>query len=212
MLTDILQVIGLATLSLGTIHESDGVQQHSFWLRNDAAYNVTLMQGYTSCGCTTIDFEKDAVVAPGDSAMVTLRFNPRGKSGDFLETATIAYLPTDSVSILDPSKVKRVQMELEGECVPSDESLMRQFPISINENLSASKARFDVGVMKPGATRTVYVAVLHRNDSNKKETFPVTFSVTDKTPKGVQHVERVIEIEDNGQKVPFTVVIDVLVK
>lgn len=212
MLTDILHVIGLATMSLGTIHESEGVQQHSFWLRNDASYSVTLMQGYTSCGCTTIDFEKGAIVVPGDSTQVTLRFNPQGKSGDFLETATVAYMPTDSVSILEPSKAKRVQMELEGECVPSDESLLRQFPISINENLSVSKARFDIGVMKPGATRTVYVAVLHRNDNNRKESFPVTFSVTDKTAKGIQHVEHVIEITDKGKRVPFTVVLDVLVK
>ena len=35
LIADTLVVIGLATASLGTIQETGGVQEHTFWLRND---------------------------------------------------------------------------------------------------------------------------------------------------------------------------------
>ena len=58
LVADTLVVIGLSAISLGTIHEADGVQQRTFWLRNAGQEAVALQQGYTSCGCTTIDFAK----------------------------------------------------------------------------------------------------------------------------------------------------------
>ena len=63
LLADTLVYIGLAVLPLGTINESDGVQERTFWLRNDGTEAVTLYQGYTSCGCTTIDFAKDTEIS-----------------------------------------------------------------------------------------------------------------------------------------------------
>lgn len=91
LLVDSLVVVGLATVSLGTIQEADGVKEHSFWLRNAGQEAVVLHQGYTSCGCTTIHFDKVRQLAPGDSSKVTLRFNPRGKGGEFHEMGTIEY-------------------------------------------------------------------------------------------------------------------------
>ena len=88
LLTDTLIVIGMATVSLGTINEADGLQERTFWLRNNGTEAVTLVQGYTSCGCTTIQFDKEQSIAPGDSSAVTLRFNPQGKGGEFEELAS----------------------------------------------------------------------------------------------------------------------------
>lgn len=208
-----LVVIGLSTILLGTIREADGVQQHAFWLRNDGTHAVTLMQGYTSCGCTTIDFERGLCVAPGDSTCVTLSFDPRGKSDEFLEVGTIAYLPTDSVEIAPATQRHRVQMALEGECIASDESLLRQHPIPITDYLRLSKARFDIGVMRQGAKRTVNVSVLHRDEGDRREPFSITFEVTADMPKGLQHVERMLTTHDaTGAEVTFAVILDVLVK
>ena len=76
LVADTLVAIGLATVSLGTIQEADGPQERTFWLRNDGTESVALVQGYTSCGCTTIQFTKDEPVAVGDSTSVVLHFNP----------------------------------------------------------------------------------------------------------------------------------------
>ena len=70
LVTDTLVAISFATVSLGTIQEADGVQERTFWLRNDGTEAVALVQGYTSCGCTTIHFTKDEPIAVGDSTSV----------------------------------------------------------------------------------------------------------------------------------------------
>lgn len=212
MITDILRVIGFSTLALGIVHEADGIQQKTFWLHNEGTEAVTLTQGYTSCGCTTIEFAKGENLLPGDSTAVVLRFNPRGKVGEFTEIATVAYLPTDSVSVLPASKSRKVQMSLEGECIPSDETLARQYPIVISPNLRLSTSRFDIGVMKVGTSRTRNVSVLHLDDANRKETIPITFSVTPDTPKGLQHIEHVLSTHDTTGKVDFKIILDVIVK
>jgi hypothetical protein len=197
MMLDSLIVIGLATISLGNIQEADGVKEHTFWLRNCGNQKVMLAQGYTSCGCTTIHFEKDKAVAPGDSTAVTLRFNPRGKGGEFEEVGTIVY----------GQKHKRLQMSLIGHCITSEETLLRQFPIRVSDTLRLSTNRFDLGIMHQGETKERTVVVLHRN-KNQTSMAPIRFTVDAKTPKGLQHI--VYPIKVGGQQVNIT--LDVLVK
>ena len=98
LVADSLIVIGLATISLGTIQEADGVQERTFWLLNTGTESVALHQGYTSCGCTTILFSKDTFVSPGDSTAVTLRFNPKAKVESLKKLAPSSMAKTASVS------------------------------------------------------------------------------------------------------------------
>ena len=202
LLIDSLVVLGLATVSLGTIHEADGVQTRSFWLRNDGTEAVTLVQGYTSCGCTTIQFDKDQPIAVGDSTCVTLRFNPQGKGGEFEETGTIVY----------GSNRKRIQVSMIGTCITSEETLMRQFPIRISDDLRLSTNRFDLGIMHIGETKERGVVILHRKEGNRQERIPVKFAVDAKTPKGLQHIPYQIETKVKGKKQILTITIDVLIK
>lgn len=194
---DTLVVIGLATISLGTIHEADGPQERTFWLRNTGSEAVALTQGYTSCGCTTIHFDKTKTLAPGDSSKVTLRFNPRGKGGEFEEVGTIEY----------GAQRKRVSLALTGTCVTSEETLLRQFPIHISDSLRLSTNRFDLGIMHVGETKERSVVVLHRND-NRQERIPIRFSVDAKTSKGLQHIAHPLKVG----KETITITLDVLVK
>lgn len=204
---DTLVVLGLATVSLGTIQEADGIREHSFWLRNAGQEAVTLQQGYTSCGCTTISFAKDKSIAPGDSTCVTLRFNPQGKGGDFEETGTIVYaLPTPLTS------QKRVNVSLVGTCITSEETLLRQFPIRISDAIRLSANRFDLGIMHVGETKERGIVILHRDNNNRQERIPVTFTVDAKTPKGLQHIAHPVETMVNNKAVTFTVIFDVMVK
>lgn len=198
MVLDSLIVIGLATISLGTVKEADGVKEHTFWLLNTGHEAVSINQGYTSCGCTTIHFAKGDTIAPGDSTAVTLRFNPRGKGGEFYETGTVEY----------GENKKRVNIALEGNCITSEETLLRQFPIIINKHIRLSTNRFDLGIMKNGDTKERNVVVLYCNQNNRQEVIPIRFTVDDRTPKGLQHTAYPIEVQ--GKKVNIT--LDVLVK
>lgn len=198
---DSLIVIGFAVVSLGTIQESDGMQERKFWLRNVGTEAVSLVQGYTSCHCTTIGFPKDSVVASGDSTYVTLRFNPQGKGGDFYESGTVVY----------GDNRKRLTLALEGTCITSEETLLRQFPISINERLRLSSNRFDLGHMHVGEKKERNVVILHR-DSNLQERITIGFVPDENTPKGLQHVVRRINIADGEEAISVDIILDVIVK
>lgn len=202
MLIDKLVHLGLATISLGTIHEADGVQERSFWLRNDGDTSVALVQGYTSCGCTTIRFDKDKMLSPGDSTCVWLAFNPRGKGGEFYESGTIVY----------GTQRQRIEMAMDGVCITSEETLKRQFPVRISDNIRITTDRFDLGVMNVGASRQLNIVVLHCDDSNRKEQIPIMFVVKPDMNKGVNHIAYPIVIDDNGKKKKITITLDVVIR
>lgn len=222
---DSLIVIGLATVSLGTIHESDGMQERRFWLRNTGAEQVRLRQGYTSCGCTTIEFPRDSVVAAGDSACITLRFNPRGKGGEFLETGTVVY----------GENRRRLNISLVGTCVTSEETLLRQFPVSVNEHLRLSADHFDLGRLRVGDTCQRTLVLLHRDQGKRlrvgetsakrlstngaqegsgirRELVPINYTVPQGMTHGLHHVNYSVQTEVDGKRCTFTVILDLFVE
>lgn len=202
LLADTLVVLGLATVNLGVIQEADGPREHTFWLQNAGSRSVTLQQGYTSCGCTTIRFDRQGVVASGDSTAVTLRFNPRGKGGEFHEIGTIVY----------GTAKKRINISLTGKCITSEETLLRQFPVRINDKLRLSANRFDVGIMHVGESKERNVVVLHRDDHDRQERIPVRLTIDNKTPKGLQHLVLYIKTQTKGRQQSLPVTFDVIVK
>ncbi|MBR1548578.1 MAG: DUF1573 domain-containing protein [Prevotella sp.] len=199
---DTLIVVGLATINMGTIQEANGPQQRTFCLRNAGTSAVTLHEGYTSCGCTTIHFAKGRTLAVGDTAHVTLRFNPRGKGGEFEETGTIVY----------GRQKKRANIALVGTCITSEETLMRQFPIRISDQLRLSTDRFDLGYMRVGESKERTVVVLHRDEQNRKERIPIRFTADSSTLKGLQHIPYKIKTKSKGKTQELTVVLDVIIK
>lgn len=200
-----LVVAGLSVLNIGTIKEADGIVDRSFWLRNDGQEAVVLLQGYTSCGCTTVEFAKDQWLQPGDSTQVSLHFNPRGKGGEFYESATIGY----STAIDGPRQ--RVQMALEGECITSEETLMKQYPVKVAEGLRISRDTFNLGFMNLGQQKEVYVAVLHQSEHNRVESIPVKITI-EGVEKGEQQLKQTLTITHNGKPQNITIKFDVIVK
>ena len=212
---DSLIVIGLATVSLGTIQEADGVQEHTFLLRNTGNQPVAITQTYTSCHCTSIEAPRQLEGLKEDS--VTLRFNPQGKGGDFEETATIIYKPLSA----GEGKGKTLQLSLEGTCITSEETLLRQFPIRVSDSLRLSTDHFDLGIMHVGETKQRTVVLLHRNDGDRQEPVTVTFTPSVGTPKGLQHINYpLFPINNTRQDLPsigeteggLTIRLDVLIK
>ncbi len=202
LIADTLVVIGLATASLGTIQETGGVQEHTFWLRNDGTEAVTLQQGYTSCECTTIEYDRYAQVQPGDSSQVVLRFNPQGRGGNFTVTGTVVY-GTDR---------KRVKLAMTGNSILSEETLKMRYPVVVSENLRLSTDRFDLGVMHPGETKERNVVVLHRDENDRTEGLTITYTPDDKTPKGLQHIPYQVITKENEKETKLTITLDVLIK
>lgn len=199
---DTLVTIGLATLSLGTIKESDGKVEREFWLRNAGTGPVTLVQGYTSCGCVKLTFPLGETIQPGDSVRTVLDFDPKGKGGEFYERGTIVY----------GKSRKRVELVMEGECITSEETLLRQFPVRINDDLRLSADHFDLGVMTAGETKSRNVVVLHRDENNRKECISVSVEADGSLAKGVHRIKRLIDTIYKNKKTTFEVKFDILIK
>lgn len=202
LVADTLVVIGLATVSLGTIQETGGLQEHTYWLINDGQQAVMLQQGYTSCECTAIEFDRYAQVQPGDSTPVTLRFNPQGRGGEFTVTGTVVY----------GTERKRVKLAMTGTSMLSEETLMRRFPVEVSENLRLSTDRFDLGVMHPGESKERSVVVLHRDENDRTESLTISYTPDDKTPKGLQHIPYAVTTSEQGKQRQLTITLDVMIK
>lgn len=202
LVADTLVVIGLATASLGTIQETGGVQEHTYWLRNDGQETVMLQQGYTSCECTTIEFDRYAQVQPGDSTLVTLRFNPQGRGGEFNVTGTVVY----------GTERKRVKLAMTGNSILSEETLMRRYPIAVSDNLRLSTDRFDLGIMHPGETKERSVVVLHRDENDRTETLSISYTPDAKAPRGLQHIPYTVTTTEQGKERQLTITLDVMIK
>lgn len=178
------------------------MRQESFYLRNDGTDAVAMTQGYTSCGCTTIAYPKDSLLAPGDSARVTLRFNPQGKGGEFYERGVVVY----------GTGRQSVELVMEGECITSEETLLRQFPIRIADSLRINTGRFDLGTMVQGTARKLHVAILHRDEADRQETLPITFVADESYGTGLQHIALPLETQAKHGLATFSVTIDVVIK
>ena len=190
----------MATVSLGTIQEADGIQQRTFVVRNDGSKAVSLRQGYTSCGCTQIFFAKDRVLQSRDTAHVVLLFNPRGKGGEFHEVGTLVY----------GQQRKRVQLTLTGNCVTSEETLLRQFPIRITDDLRLSVNRFDLGRMHVGDTKERTVVILHRDEGDRRERITIRYTADSKA-KGLQHISYPFETVSKGRKQQLIIKLDLFI-
>ncbi|MBQ9217187.1 MAG: DUF1573 domain-containing protein [Muribaculaceae bacterium] len=199
LLTDTLVVIGLASATLGTIPEDGGPMEQSYWLRNDGANAVTLVQGYTSCECTTMEFDLGEQVQPGDSTRVVLRFDPQGRSGEFVQSGTVIY----------GSERKRVRLELTGKCALSEATLLKRFPVKAEHHVRLSANRFDLGAMHPGERKERTVAVLHRDLDDYQELMTVTFVADEKMSKGIQQIAYPLVINDGDRQQTVTIMLDV---
>jgi beta-fructofuranosidase len=96
---------------------------------------------------------------------------------------------------------KRLSVSLTGNCITSEETLLKQFPIRVNDHIRLSTNRFDLGRMRKGESKERGVVVLY-SDTKRQERIPVRFTVDSKTPKGLQHIAYPLEIK--GKKVMIT--------
>lgn len=175
---DSLIVIGLSTVSLGTIKEADGRQEREFWLRNAGTEAVDIVQGYTSCGCVKLQFPLGETILPNDSVRTVLSFDPKGKGGEFYERGIFVY----------GQSRKRLSVAVEGVCVTSEETLMCQFPVRINDDIRISTDHFDLGRVNIGEERVVNVVVLHRDENDRREILPVILKPSADLSLGVHRV------------------------
>ncbi len=81
---------GGTVYDFGRISESGGAVAHRFVFENTGADTLGIISAKSRCGCTTATHTTRAI-APGDTASVTVRFNPSGRDGDFKQRVIVRF-------------------------------------------------------------------------------------------------------------------------
>lgn len=72
----------------GNVPEKGGKITATFRFVNTGDAPLLILSATASCGCTSPSF-RDAPVEPGDTSVVTVKYNPDGRPGEFIKTIVV---------------------------------------------------------------------------------------------------------------------------
>lgn len=143
-----------ATHNFGAFHEDDGEVVCQFRFVNTGDEPLTVLSARASCGCTQPSYPREAV-APGDTAAISVAYNPAGRPGRFRKTVTIETNAADSKS----------RLTITGVVIGASESVAGRYPVDKGA-LQLRNAEVIFGQVKRPHLKTVFAeAYNHTTDS-----------------------------------------------
>ena len=130
----------------GVIREQDGKAHCQLRVKNTGTEPLLIVKVQVGCGCTGIDYPEQPIM-PGDTATVSLSYNPSGRPGQFTKQAII-FTNTDT---------KRTILEISGNVIPTDATLDKEYPIKAG-NLRISQRDIPFGELIKGKGSTQYLS------------------------------------------------------
>lgn len=130
----------------GVFHEKDGKVRCQMRVTNTGSAPLLIVKAQAGCGCTGIDYPEEPIM-PGDTATVSLSYNPSGRPGQFTKQAII-FTNTDT---------KRTILEISGNVIPTDATLNKEYPIKAG-NLRISQRDIPFGELIKGKGSTQYLS------------------------------------------------------
>lgn len=128
----------------GAFNESAGKVTARFTLRNTGDKTLVVTGARANCGCTTPVLSAD-IVEPGDSATLTVSYDPEGRPGRFEKKI---YVDTNA----DP---KRSTLTISGVSIGSSATLDARFPVEVGSLRLAHPAAL-LGKIKRGHVKSVF--------------------------------------------------------
>lgn len=111
----------------GVIQEINGTVKHTFLFKNSGSQPVAISNVSAWCGCTVVDYVKKPVRS-GESAEVTVTFNPSHRSGKF----------SKEVVVLTDNGKEYSRIWVKGEVVPFQHPVTEDYPYAYGEGLYMS--------------------------------------------------------------------------
>ena len=133
----------------GVIRESDGKVTCRMRLVNTGDSALVITQVRTSCGCTASDFPRQPV-APGDTAAVTVTYNPDNRPGAFEKNL---FVYTNGLP-------QRSQLTIKGQVIAREQTLDTQYPDAIGP-LRLEAASLPLGKVNRPKRRTAHMTVFN---------------------------------------------------
>lgn len=113
------QIVWLSTVhNFGAFDEDQGTVSCEFKFVNIGDEPVTVLAARASCGCTQPAYPREAV-APGDTAVITVAYNPEGRPGRFSKT----------VSVETSGTPRKTKLSIKGVVIGGRESVAGRYPV-----------------------------------------------------------------------------------
>lgn len=141
------------TLDFGTIHEEAGKASRHVKAINISPDSTYIISARTSCGCSGVEYSQD-MLAPGDTADVTIIYNPANRPGKFLKT----------VRLFTGEERIGNSIKFSGTVIPSRKNLNKSYPIQAGI-LRLSTLLLNAGEISKKEARPLFVGIY--NDSDK---------------------------------------------
>lgn len=143
----------------GTFREEVGKVSCDIKLVNtgDSALRITNVR--PTCGCTASDYTMGSI-QPGDTALVTLTYNPKGRPGRFNKDV---YVYTDGIP-------KKSVIAIKGNVIGSPATIQEKYPVSVGA-LKLERRIIPFGEIKKGKSRTLFINAYNQSDDTLKTVF-----------------------------------------
>lgn len=112
------------TIDYGTIDEEGGMVTQYVEAVNRSATPIYIGEVTTSCGCTTADYTRDAIM-PGRSVQIGITFDPRNRPGRFEREAIVTLLDVD----------EQIVLNIIGHVTPRERSVYEIYPFDMGGGL-----------------------------------------------------------------------------
>ena len=130
----------------GVFKEKDGKVTCQMRVVNTGTEPLLIVKAQAGCGCTSINYPEEPIL-PGDTAAVSITYNPSGRPGQFTKQAIIF---TNTVT-------KRTILEITGNVIPTDKTLDEQYPIRAG-SLRISQQNMPFGELTRGNRKTEFLS------------------------------------------------------
>lgn len=111
------------THDFGAFDENVGTVYCDFYLVNEGTEPLAIIAARANCGCTRPEYSTDPV-APGDTAVVRVGYNPEGRPGKFMKQIKVD-CDTDPM---------RTVLTIRGTVIGASNTLRTRFPVSVGES------------------------------------------------------------------------------
>lgn len=139
------------TYDFGAFDEDFGPVSTDFRFVNEGPEPVSIVAARASCGCTSPKYPREAI-APGDTASITVTYNPAGRPGRFSKYVAV-----------DVSDNGRTKLYISGTVVGDASSVQARFPVDAGDGLMLQRGAVMFGRMEKGKTRSASVNFYNRS-------------------------------------------------
>ena len=140
----------------GIIDEDAGKQGGQSRFVNRGAKNLSILEVVPGCGCTEVEFPNEKLI-PGDTAVISYSFNPKGRPGKFEKAIKVYTSESEGAE----------RIILKGIVAASEETLNNRYPFNSGD-LRIESISLPAGELKKGMRRHLYLNLYNSGEKTIK--------------------------------------------